>query len=110
MRDRILQAVKSEPSPARERARMQRRLVIAIAIAVSFAIFAAMGAMGPLPRSFLLACAGGWAAVALVVMATALTRGKNMLGRTTRSLAIAAAGMAPLVFGWIVMLVFYMRP
>src|SRR5438094_951843 len=103
MRDRILEAAKKEPSPARDRVRMQRRLVVAIAIAISFAIFAAMGAMGPLPRSFLLACAAGWVAVALVVMASALSRGKMMLGQTTRSLSIAAAGMAPLVFGWIAM-------
>lgn len=110
LRDRILAEAKREASPPRGKVRAQRRLIVASGIALSLAIFAAMGAMGPLPRSFLLACAAGWAAVAAVVMASGMARGKTMLGMTTRSLSVTAAGLAPLVFGWIALLVFYMKP
>jgi hypothetical protein len=110
LRDRILEAAKKEEAPARDRVRMQRRLAVAIGIAVSTAIFAAVGAMGPLPRSFLLACAAGWTAVSAVVMTAGLARRKAMLGMTTRALVFAAAGLAPLVFAWIAMLVMAMKP
>ena len=110
VRDRILEAASKEPAPSRERVRAQRRLVLAIGAAVSLAAFGALGFMGPLPRPFLLACALGWSAIALIVTRLGLVRGPMMLGSSTRSLAVAASAIGPLVIGWVQTLFYAMQP
>jgi len=99
LRDRILDAAKKEPSPSRAQT-MQRRAMFAMAtLLVSAAALASLG-VSPLPRSFLVQCAVGWGAIALVATAAALARTKTMLGLPTRALALAATFAAPLVFAW----------
>jgi len=97
LRRRVLEQAAGEPSPARPELRRRTRAALAAGVAASLVGFAAIGGVGSLPASFLVATAGGWSALAAAATWIASGKPGSMTGRPTSHVALAAALAAPLI-------------
>jgi len=106
LRAQVLLRAAREPAPTRDDVVRQRRLVAALALAISLLIFLAWGGMRPSarPSRLVLETAAGSAVLALGIAVVALGRGRSMLGRPKPWLALSVVAAPVLLFGWRVLI------
>jgi hypothetical protein len=98
LRQRILQATRAEPAPARAQVMRTRFWLAVSAVAVPLAAFFAVGGArpGPRPLALVAATAAGALLIAGLALVLALGRGSSMVGRP-RAWLVAVAAAAPLL-------------
>ncbi len=102
LRSQVLTRASAEPAPTRRDVRLQTRLVVGLALAVSLLVFLAWGGVraGPRPSRMVLETTAGSAVLAIGVAILAVGRGRSMLGRPKPWLALLAVSTPILLFGW----------
>jgi hypothetical protein len=102
VRQRILEAARSQPAPTRRQVRLRHFAYAGLAVAGTLAAFFAVGGPrpGPRPLTLVVATAMGAFAVAAVALYAVLGRSRGMLGRA-RAWLLGIALLAPAGFlGW----------
>jgi hypothetical protein len=101
LRERVLAAAASEPSPPRATLARLRARAWAWALAVTGGAFFLFGGLhaGDRPVPFVAATAAGWAAIAAFV-SFSVSRGRSMLGRPRSTLFLAAIVTPLALLAW----------
>jgi hypothetical protein len=102
LRVRTLAAVRAHPSPTRHAFRLRALLVVASSLAVSLAIFWDAGGLraAPRPDSLLVGTFLGALAIATVVVAVGIHRGRSMLPRPAWQLGLLIVLAPAALFAW----------
>jgi hypothetical protein len=102
LRDRVLRAAASQPSPTRSQVRLRNLALLVSGLIVPLLVFHAWGGMRPTgrPQELILETAGGAAIVAGTVLVVVLGRGRSMLGRPGMWLLAAALATPVALFAW----------
>ena len=106
LKDRVLAAVRAEPSLTRPKAVSRSVAVIAAATVLSMMLFELVlgGArLSSRPPAHVIASALGWMAVTILSASVVLRRGRTMLGRSRRALGLVALVLPILLYVWLVL-------
>jgi hypothetical protein len=103
IKNRIRDAVRVLPAPARPVTRRSHLLALGLAAAMLTVLLFVLGGFsaGDRPLGFVAATSSGWVALAAGVSWLALGRGGRMGGRPTVALIAGAIGAPVLLFGWL---------
>ena len=101
LRAKILGSTAAVPAPTQSEWQLRSVVVTGVGVAVSLAMFAAIGGveLGRRPAIYVAVLGAAWAALLLVVSPWALGRGRSSVGRSSKALGALSLALPVLIVG-----------